>query len=286
MKKIKISAAFILSLFALELSAQNLLIHYDFNHSDTATTQALDSSGNNRHARITNWVGSAQVAAPLQTAVGVSGQPGDFSFDNSSAPAMGGFDRRGGTVQWIGFGKNGAIQSLSALTLTYWFKTPPGVVAGNAARAVSIYGADNIDFFENRFATEGGVGGFAQSVVTGNSLRTSGSAAYGQSDTWTFVAITFDGAADEAERIRMYVGGLDTPVTLVETSSSRLTTLDLGRAKNSLTLAGYQTGSGQTPFQAIIDDFRLYGSGDDSSEGALDLSRLETVRMSALKVRK
>jgi hypothetical protein len=282
MNKIINSVSLLIALSATGVQAQNLLIHYEFNNPNTSTTMATDSSGNGRHANITNWNGSAQVAAPLQTAVGVSGLPGDYAFDNTGAPGMGGFDIRGGVVRWVGTENVDMINNLRALTISYWFKTPEGVTAGGGARAVSLYGDSNQHYFENRFATVSSVDGYAQTVVTGSSLRTSATAAYDQSDTWTFVAFTFDGMAAADERIKMYVGGIDTPLTLVGTFNSTLVSINVSTSDNSLTLGGLNSGSGQTPFQAIMDDFRLYGNGGNTSESALSLEQLEAVRISAI----
>ncbi|MDR1284011.1 MAG: LamG domain-containing protein [Opitutaceae bacterium] len=259
------------------LSAQSLLIHYAFNDANTATTTATDSSGNGRDASITNWNGtSAQVPAALQTATGVSGKAGDYAFDNTGAAGMGGFGNRGGQVRWTGTGAGETIGDLTSFTITWWFKTPENVIAGNGARAVTLHNAatsDGTAYVESRFENNG----VGRTVVTGSSTRDTPANTYGLANTWTFVAITFDGTATESERIKFYVGGLNTSVSLVGSYASTLTSIALGSTTNVLTLGGYNQGSGQTPFQAVMDDFRLYS-------GTLDTSALNDVRLDAIAI--
>lgn len=267
------------TLFSPTLQAQELLVHYPFNDKDTATLLAADESVYHREG---NFMNASGTAAALQTAVGVSGIPGDFAFDNSdkaSGTTGMGNESVGGAVT-ANWEKEQKFDSLQSFTVTAWIrpkttwtqmgtlldvssdfgnKTDPKTVLIIAARSV---GAGRVVFSlgENQNAFDA-------------------VADFEKVGEWIFIAITYD-STETGNNVKLYAGTPDQEVHLAKEgilASGEWKALPKGKTVFALG----NRRSLNRPFYGLIDDFRIYGD-TVGGKGAMDEGEVEKIRKQAL----
>jgi hypothetical protein len=269
--KIVMTSVLIPLLVAAGSAQAQLLLQYQFNSADTATTNALDSSGNNLSGSFQKQgiVGGAA----LQTGAGVSGLAGDYAYNGAAANGMGTNGTNAGRVKYGGGGFN---SSYSSLTVCGWFKTESGSLT-NSARLLVAVGTENLMLFDS-------VGNGLRFQI-GASFVDSGANTYTNASTWTFFAVTYDSTLS-TNNVSFWLG---------DTSNLSLV------ASKTMTGAGVWDGLGATadfsignrqgttapnnmdrPFDGYIDDFRIYGVATGSS-GALSQTQLSAIRASAVR---
>lgn len=234
---------------------------YNFNQTGTSVA----NSGTSTEAL--TLANSAGVATDLHSAdaLGVSGQPGDRAFDNSTATAM-------GNIGTGGYGKTTSaiatdLGALKSFTIQGWYKTD-GSVIGAGAQLVN---------FKN-----GNSGFLVNASNTGNlSLEVNGVGAYGSGSAysavseWTFFAVTYDGTK-ATSNVKFYVGSTASSVTLAYTLNLNGGTMVLPGGTTALGIGNNYISPGR-PFDGLIDDVRVFGSTTDTT-GVLSLTELESIR--------
>jgi hypothetical protein len=245
-----------------------LLFHYNFDGDQPHSHIVTDHSGYMRHANAFEYQTGTLIESSAPFSFGVTGIAGDYAFDNTEASGMGGFNNRGGAIKWSG----SDLETLRSFTISFWYKTPKDVSAGGGAR-VAFLGNES-EFIDLRFGPDN----TAQLVSTGNSQRFS-ELAFAGSGQWTFFAVTFDADAPADQRIRFYRGGPNFEVFPAGIRGSNLESINFSNSPVELIIGSFQSGSGQAPFKAMLDDFRIFGSSDGSA-GALAIQELEDLRRS------
>lgn len=229
--------------------AQTPIIEYTFNNTSSTT---LTSSGSTAaSATLTGTFGS-----------GVSGQAGDYAFDNSASTGMGNLGT-GGSVQ---LGSN-VTTGLTSFTLQGWFKS--GTALSNAARLIDGFNTVTTSGLQLRADAA------TNSLVLGVDGQSATSAAsYGTTNSWVFFAATYDSVANA---VKFYIGDTTTSVTQVgSTLSFGINPGAVDAPANNIAI-GNLPGTNSRPYDGLLDDIRLFGTTSGSS-GALSLSELETIR--------
>jgi hypothetical protein len=240
-----------------------LLVHYEFNNTNILTTTASDASTNAIHAIMEKQgVG----AAALQTATGVSGLPGDYAYDGSSADGMGSVATTNRCrIKYQGSAFNTSNESI---TVCGWFKTE-SITISNTVRILEALGTENLGVFE--------AAGQGLRFSVGVKFVDSGANTYTNAQSWVFFAITYDSTAS-ANNVKFYSGS-PSGLSLVATK-----TLTGAGAWDGLGASGeisIGNGYGLTrPLDGYMDDFRIYGASSGSS-GALSYDLLNEIRMTA-----
>lgn len=233
-------------------SAQNLLLHYDFNNITDNTVK--DLSGNGRDGTIS---GSAVGLTP---GVGTSGLNGDYAFNNTNSAMSG----AGGGVRVT----NANFGALSSFTVTMWYKTDGSQILA----ATRLFDNGN-----QLLAMDGVAGTESGNVIFSADGRTrvrngTSNSIIQQSDTWIFVALTFDGTLDN-NQIKLYVGDDATSASLI--AQSNLTWANM-TWDNSTLAFGSNTGNGRA-LDGYLDNIRFYGQ-ETGAGSALNLEQLNAIR--------
>jgi hypothetical protein len=237
------------------VQAQTAILEYKFN--ETGTT--APSTGSD--ATAVTLRNSAGAATDLHSAdsLGVSGLTGDRAFDNTTSTSMGGSGGRADQADLV------AIDTLTSFTLQGWFKTDEATSLGNNARIFhNVSGSNGFELY-------GSSGDFNFGVDNGNA-STSGSN-YGDTQTWIFFAVTYDGTL-ASNNVKFYKGSGTSTVTQVGTQTVDKSTVD--DEKTGLGI-GNKSGSSNFSFDGYLDNIRIFGSQSNNS-GVLTLSQLETFR--------
>lgn len=249
-------------LVSSSLHAQTLLLEYDFNTGGTSTTTAYDSSGNGLNGTFLN---SSGVASALQTVAGVSGNTGDYAFDNSASTGMGSGFTGGKVSTSIASG----FDILSSFTISLWLN--PSSTFTNTATVFSL-----------RIGTNTVISLAARSTGTGQvNLTIEGLSGLSGSNTvtltlnaWNYLAVTYDGSSS-TNNVTFYQGSTTSSVTASTTASADAGTVD---ASGALTLSvGNIDVNYSRPFDGYIDNLAFYS-------GILDTAALESLRLEALAV--
>lgn len=202
---------------------------------------------------------------------GVSGQAGDFAFNNTDSTGMG----TAGIGGRASAGDIDQVDGLSSFTLQGWIRTS---VAGTVSGARLIEKNQNttaqISLQYNRSGTTGSlaltVGTPASSASTAFST---GSASLGLLDSWIFFAVTYDGTL-ATNNVNFYIGTTSAAVMQLGTSL----TLDKGSlGANTAPFVIGNLGGNARPWDGFMDDVRVYGATSGSG-GVLNLSQLEQIR--------
>ncbi len=251
-------------LLELPIKAQTPLLEYRFNETGTA---APSSGSVPAGLTLTDASG---VPADLHSADmrGVSGLPGDRSFDNTASTGMGGAGVGGGGHQ---AGDLLAIDVFSSFTLQGWFYASS--VMNNAAR-----------LFDNGSSTagwllwgnNGTLGLYVDGVVLypGNNL-------YNQTSEWIFFAVTYDGTLT-SDNLKFYRGTKTTPVIQIGSTLS-MTVGSVNDSAVPLSVGNTSVANGSIrPFDGYLDNMRVFGA-DFGSSGVLNPSQLETLRLNDLQ---
>lgn len=250
------------------VSAQ--LFEYRFNDQGTESA----SRGNDR-TPVTFFDENNQ-AVDLHSAdsMGVSGQPGDRAFDNTSATGMGGEHSMGSRAQQS---PTGALDSLTSFTLQGWFAFP-GDGSFPGARLVEKRGSatSQLSLFLGAGSRQGALtlalGTPSSDAVI--STVSEMSPLLGTRNTWTFFAVTYDGTLAR-DNVRFYAGSITAKVEQVGPART-LSAGALGSIPGPLVFGNNQRGN--RPWQGLLDNFRVFGT-TAGQEAALPLEELERLRL-------
>lgn len=229
----------------------SLILHYDFDEISGNSVPDVSENGNG---------GTLSGTAANQTAgTGLSGQSGDYAFNNTASAMASSTSGTGGSVL-----NTSGLGELSSFTITMWHKTDSTLLSGarfldlNATAA----GGEALSMFYNNGKLR--VLGVDSPDAAKSTFEGSG---------WVFVAVTFDGTADGGGVLNYYVGDGSSLVSL-GSQSVAATAVDWGDSGALLTI-GANTANGRA-LDGWIDDVRIYGA-NGSAAGALDLASLSTV---------
>ncbi|MDR1279396.1 MAG: LamG domain-containing protein [Opitutaceae bacterium] len=250
------------------------LLEFLFNEASGTTTTGTTTTGTGSGSTgtVATYQDSTGAAASLHSAdtFGVSGQAGDYAFDNTASTGMG----SAGTGGRVYAGNVATAQGLTSFTLQGWFYSDTQI--NGAARLLD--------------DQSGGAQGFGlradnnagRLVLTVNSTSSAASAAsYTQTNQWVFFAVTYDGS-QTSSNVNFYIGTTTSGVSLVGTH-----TLNAGQSQANLLplVIGNSTGSNNAsninnrPFDGYLDNIRVYGSVNDNT-GVLGIAQLEAIRSS------
>lgn len=233
------------------LAAPQPIIEYLFNETGTeATSSGAESISLNFY--------NAEGATDLHSTEGggVSGQPGDRSFNNNLPHS--------GVAEMMPSEKlNPALSAFKSATWQGWFKFDKE--PGNGSRIFDKYG--------NNYQVYYAVGGSLLLNIMNEKVRSEN--AYKKLKEWVYFAVTYDNTKSE-DNVSFYVGTKTQPVELVSTH-----TLNVAMRNNSMNLkiGGWSTTTAR--FTGHLDNIRLFGSKLDDS-GVLSLEELEELRTTDL----
>lgn len=252
-------------------SYSSLIFDYRFNETGNYAT---DTSGTS--SALTLYASSG-VQGDLHSSAGsgVSHQPNDSAFDNRSAIRMGGSGSDGATGGTAVLQGATSFDGLSSFTIQGWFNA--SVAGGTAGRLMERFKSSDTSQYisftlSTRAAEKDGTLSLQIGSVTAASTR---STLLGQTDTWTFFAVTYDyNAVAGTSTVTFYVGSETSSVVQIGSQS-----ISSGVIKSNDGNASIYFGNNSSfnrPFAGLMDDIRLYGATDHS--GALTLSELENLR--------
>jgi hypothetical protein len=254
--------------FGLALSsgvafAQAPLLHYTF---DEASGPALDSGSGTPSPG--TFEGGASRSA---NTVAGSGYAADFTTESPYG--------------YILSGDADKLDGLNQLTLTTWLNVS-AYTSGNH-RLMSKQAAGTFGGFSwnmNATPNSGTVGpdNFRLGLFLGNNVNSSAgnftsgfsNDDVGADNTWVFLAVTYDGTA-ATDNVRFYMGGVNTPVTMVGTPLTLAQlTIDGGPARFGVGFTE-AAATANTSVIGLQDDVRVYGT--TLGFGDLDAIRLQAV---------
>ncbi len=254
-----------------------VVMHFDFNE----TGNAPGSTGTDaRPVKMRNNAGTA-VDLHSADAGGVSGSPGDRAFDNTGPSDHGDAASSGTNGFRADQSVNPAIDSLSAFTISGWFKTDDtSALTGKTPRLVNNHNGDGINL---QFLSSSD-GDLKLEVDTDTAEAASTGLAYSAKQTWVFFAVSYDGLST-SNNVNFYVGfrndaeaggGVGSAnVALVNTASLNRGPLDPGTGDLHL---GNRSANNR-PFDGFLDEIRIENS---AHTGAAGLAALEAHRQAAL----
>lgn len=238
--------------------AQTPILEYKFNEIGTTAS----STGSNTTAL--TFKDSTGAITDLHSAdgLGVSGSAGDRAFDNTASTTMGG---SGGRAEQADVA---AIDALTSFTLQGWFKTEGTAPLGTNARLFyNFAGSKGFDLYG-----KSAINGDMTLGVDNGDADTSG-AIYGDTQTWVFFAVTYDGTL-ASNNTKFYKGSGTSTVTQVGTRTVNKSAVDDEGTGLGI---GNKSGSSNFPFDGFLDNIRIFGTQTGNS-GALNLSQMETLR--------
>lgn len=206
--------------------------------------------------------------AKVAASTGVSGRPGDYALDLSANAQMGDQAFQGHAIVYSGAK---LFDNLDAFTVCGWFKA--SVAPVDYAR---IFNAGPISLWFHGRDPES-----TQFIFDIDGVRASvNEPLFRQSGEWIFFAISYDGTSSVGN-VAFYAGTTDKEAFLVKQLTLNKGSLPELDATDRLAIgaraAGGRRGSGDFAFKGFIDNFRLFGSRNDSA-AALSLDNLEQIR--------
>jgi hypothetical protein len=248
------------------------LLEFRFNEaSGTTTTSTGTGTGTGSTATVATYQDSTGAAASLRSAdmFGVSGQAGDYAFDNTASTGMG----SAGTGGRVYVGNVTTAQDLTSFTLQGWFYSDTQI---NGVARLLDDNSGGLQGFGLRADSNAG-----RLVLTVNSTSAISAASYTQTNQWVFFAVTYDGS-QTSSNVNFYIGTTTSGVSLVGTH-----TINAGLSQGNLLplVIGNSTGSNNAsninnrPFDGYLDNIRVYGSATDNT-GVLGITQLEAIRSS------
>jgi len=242
------------------VQAQTAILEYKFN--ETGTT--APSTGSD--ATAVTLRNSAGAATDLHSAdgLGVSGVTGDRAFDNTASTSMGGSGGRADQADLA------AIDTLTSFTLQGWFKTDGSTaIGGGISKAVVLHNTSGIAVNAAGFELFGQQGDLKLAVDDSNASTS----AYGDTQSWVFFAVTYDGTL-ASNNVKFYKGSGTSTVTQLGTQTVNKGQVDSDTDGLGI---GNESGSSNFPFDGFLDNIRIFGSQSDNS-GVLTLAQLESIR--------
>lgn len=257
-KHIPVLAGTLFLAFASVPASAELLLHFDFNSINGNAVP--DVSG---HSNDGTLGGSA---AGKTAGAGVSGNPGDYSFNNSdstfgSATANTG----GGVMVTTGLG------NLTSFTLTVWLKADSIMSASNSARIFDLNGKPGGgEQYSLSLTPAGQLNGLGKASEQSDILKRSGE--------WVFVALVFNGSD---KTLQFYTGTSNASESLVSLGGATVTNTSFNSGGSGALLTfGSNTAYGRA-LDGWLDDIRVYGATSGVS-GALDASAIAQIRLDGL----
>lgn len=244
------------------------ILGYQFN--ETGTTAAAVGTASSAGTPVLNLQASPSGAATnLHSADGggVSGLPGDRSFNNTAATAMGGAANSSG-----GRGLHGAdfaaIDNLTSFTISGWFKTDTSTMVGGNAIIVS--NRNGVNGFELR----GDINANGALLLAVDNGSVSSTTAFGATQQWVSFAVTYDGTAVQpGPNVFFYVGGIAQPFTAAGSGTNITGAADEDTAVLSIGATKFAFNNNNlNPFDGFLDNLRIY-------DNVLSQSQLEAVRL-------
>lgn len=203
---------------------------------------------------------------------GVSGKPGDFAFDLTSATGMGATTPNSTGPAGVVWSKSpglSALPDITAFTITGWIMPTATVKA--SARIINSPPITLMAGIENRITLQ----------VNGAASPTQSDPAYDAIGSWIFFAVTYDGTR-ATDNITYYVGSTEAG----SLAKAGTTTLAAGKLKpfSGQFLVGNNSTTHPVtrPFMGLIDNIALHASRENA-EGALPFEKIETLRAAAVR---
>ncbi len=238
----------------IDLQAQNPILEYDFDSTGTV------SSGSNRATGSMLNASSQAVGLFSTNGEGVTGDSGDYAFDNSASTGMGSAGTGGGF-----YVANSAISSslagMTSFTLTGWFCT--GTTPINNLARLFEWSTSGTGFI--LYATGSGT---LTLQINGTDAGPSTSGAYAAAGTWVFFAVAYDSTL---QTVSYYEGTTTATATLVRTVTLNKGALMTTTANLAI---GNSAASVVRPFDGLLDRMAIFGSTTDET-GALTLAQIQ-----------
>jgi hypothetical protein len=245
-----------------------VILSYGFN--GTGTTAAATGSAASNGGPTLNFFGAGfSPGAPTNLhggpGSGVSGLPGDRSFNNSASPGFAGSGGRHAA-------DFNPIDGLTSFTLSGWFRIPAGSTEAIGRQAPlfengTISVLDAPAGFRLRGGAVANAGTLELRINRDNFVESS--RAYTEIGQFVFFAVSYDGTA-AANNVLFYKGLVGEPVQLVTTAS-----LNAGAVADELIPlfvgATFTSGITIASFRGELDNFRIF-------DGVASLQTLEAVR--------
>jgi hypothetical protein len=271
---VAIASSAILALTTSVSAQQSPYIHYEFNNPDTTTTATNSGTATGLDGQILDSTGTA---AALQNVVGVSGQAGDYAFNNSASTMAG----AGGTV--LGADVRTAISNefgttnMGSLTMSMWYYATDVPISSNTRLAAVTGTAHALEFWNYGGSPDGRLSVSRGGTNATNTRPPSADSTYASTGQWVFAALTFDFSTTAANNVNFYKGTLADSVSLVYSGTDN--GAGSWNAARDLRVGNY-ISSLTSAFEGYIDDFRFYVSDDNSA--ILSSGDLENIRSSAI----
>lgn len=251
----------ILAVLPALLSAQRLLLHYDFNGGTAPypSVGELDSPLTPR----------GDFQSPGADGSGVSGRPGDRAWDASANTSQGNATPANNAALTTP-APNLDLNQLTGFTIAFWFKTEQSLNGDSATRLVykantsagEVAQGFTLRSLSGRLELRIRAAGSANVSII-SSLDFGSGSGYNKVNSWIFVAFTWDGST-----IQYYCGGPD--YSLVLAGSGPFS----GPIVNNIgNLVIGNAGSFNRGLDGWVDNFRFY-------DGALTKAELEALRLS------
>lgn len=245
-------------------TAQTLLLNYNFNGSGSSAA----NNGSATNAALTYYGGAAYSSA----GTGVSGAGGDTALNNTGVSGMGtlGNSVAGASTE----SKSVDLGTLGSFTIAGWYnaETTPG---GGGKLFELYYGTNSaitlIAEGGNRLALN-----IAGSSSGKNSTAQTG---YSATGSWVFFAVTYDGTTS-TDNLSFYIGTSSTSLAAAGTRSITGTSIAFGMTGVGVGNGYNNNNAANRPFDGLVDNVAFYGAAD--STGALNLSQLDALRLSAI----
>jgi hypothetical protein len=268
-------------------AAPVLYVHYDFDDPQTGSTISDESTNSFTGTYEVGNTASAINSGPAGPVTGPTGLAGDYALPGiqNGAPGNSAVDMlQNGTSSFPT--NSGAAGTLKSFTFTFWFKGDITSSGGSAGRIYeALRGTPNNQtttlFYNSTTGTD-----YFQARIGESGIMTSSTDAYSETNEWIFVAFTADANTDV---YKFYKGTTSSSVSLVTSNAIP------GISTNNYPgWAPAQTAGGITAslvanrpnidrrLGVALDDFRIYGAVNDSSDGALSQSELESIRLTTI----
>jgi hypothetical protein len=270
-------------------AAPVLYVHYDFDDPQTGSTISDESTNSFTGTYEVGNTASAINSGPAGPVTGPTGLAGDYALPGiqNGAPGNSAVDMlQNGTSSFPT--NSGAAGILKSFTFTFWFKGDITSSSGSAGRVYEARrGTPNnqttLLFYNSTTGTD-----YFQANIGASGVMTSSTDAYSETNEWIFVAFTADANTDV---YKFYKGTTSSSVSLV--TSNAIPGIE-GNGYNYPGWAPAQTAGGITDslvangtalnrrLGVALDDFRIYGAVNHSSDGALSQSELESIRLTTI----
>ena len=258
-----LTVGMVMSAASVATAATTPVYEFQFNDSGVTTANTGSQGGSG------TMLDQAGAAADLHSldAAGVSGKPGDLAFDNSGSSAMG----KNGVGGRVSVPSPAALDGVAAITLSGWFKTAGETPVSSAAYLLDlgVTGAGKAGINVTAGSSSLRVTLFGDPTGATDYLEVS-NAAVNQTETWMFIAATYDSTVSGADNLKIYLGTADGALQLLAAKEVSVGALSISPAKDIA--IGNVSGASIRPFDGMIDNVRIHDT-------ALSASELEEIRL-------